>query len=283
MKVGFIGAGKVGFTLGKYFSDKGISLSGYYSKSLSSAVEGAKFTSSSYFEDIEKFINETDIIFITVPDDKIKEVYNMLSNFNITDKIICHTSGSLSSQILCDNANSGSYSYSIHPIYAFSDKYTSYKNLSSAYFSIEGSDKYLDYMKNLIEGLGNKVISIDTQEKALYHASCVVGANLVLSLLQIATSYMMRFNLSEEDALSALWPLITNNLNNIKANGFVPSITGPIERGDINTVKKHLDNIPAEHRDLYIDLSKNLLSLCRIKNKEKDYSSLNEYLGGWSK
>jgi predicted short-subunit dehydrogenase-like oxidoreductase (DUF2520 family) len=280
INIGFIGAGKVGFSLGKYFKEKGLILSGYYSKNLNSAVEAAEFTNSKAFDSIEELVKCSDIIFLTVPDDLISVISKELSKYDLIQKIICHTSGSLSSQVLNNSNNSSATFYSIHPIYPFSDKHTSYKNLNDIYFSLEGSKENFNVMKNLIQSLGNKVIELNTKDKALYHLSCVLVSNLTLSLIQIGCSYLEKFNLNEKETISALMPLITNNINNINRNGFTNSITGPIERGDISTVLKHMDVIPNEHRDLYMNLSKNLLNLCINVNANRDYSEMYRIFGG---
>ena len=80
MTVGFIGAGKVGFTLGKYFAVNGIEISGYYSQSYDSAEKAADFTESRAFNNIGGLVRECDVIFITTPDSSIKDIYLSLIN-----------------------------------------------------------------------------------------------------------------------------------------------------------------------------------------------------------
>ena len=216
MVIGFIGCGKVGFSLGKYFSLKGITLSGYYSKFYKDAKEASEFTNSKAYENINDLVQDSSMIFITTPDDSIHEVLQKLSNFNLTNKIICHTSGSLTSSIFLDINNSDAFAYSIHPIFPFSDKYNSYKNLQNAYFSIEGPENHIHELKDFIQSLGNKSFVINKDDKALYHLASVTVSNLVLSLINTGCSYLSQCGLSENDALEALLPLIQNNIDNIK-------------------------------------------------------------------
>ena len=84
-----------------------------------------------------------DTIIITTPDGEIKNVWDSIKKLSITGKIICHCSGSLSSKVFSDIDNHKAYGYSIHPMFAISDKYNSYKNLNKAFITIEGSEKYL--------------------------------------------------------------------------------------------------------------------------------------------
>ncbi len=279
MVIGFIGSGKVGFSLGKYFSVKGISLSGYYSKLYKDAIEASKFTNSKAYETINDLVKDSSMIFITTPDDSIHEVWQKLSNYDLTNKIICHTSGSLTSSIFLNINNSNAFAYSIHPIFAFSDKYKSYKNLQESYFSIEGPEKYIHELRDFIESLGNPTLVINKDNKALYHLASVTVSNLVLSLINTGCSYLSLCGVSENHALKALLPLIQNNIDNIKNNGILNALTGPIERNDLGTVKHHIDAIPKDDSQLYKNLSLKLLALSENKHKVIDYKKLVKYLG----
>ena len=84
MKIGFIGAGKVGFSLGKYFTEKGINLSGYYSREPASSKDAAEFTSSSHYLVVSELIRDSDVIFLTVPD---AELYSATMNVIIADRM----------------------------------------------------------------------------------------------------------------------------------------------------------------------------------------------------
>ena len=96
MNIGFIGAGKVGYSLGKYLSVNGIGLSGYYSRNLNSAEEAAEFTGTKAFTTLEELLRESTVIFITVPDGAITDVFNNIRELGISGKLICHCSGALS-------------------------------------------------------------------------------------------------------------------------------------------------------------------------------------------
>lgn len=278
MVIGFIGCGKVGFSLGKYFSLKGITLSGYYSKLYNDAKEASEFTNSKAYENIYDLASDSSIIFITTPDDSIHEVLQRLSNFDLTNKIICHTSGSLTSSIFLDINNSDAFAYSLHPIFPFSDKYSSYKNLQNAHFSIEGPENHMKELKDFIQSLGNNFFVVNKADKALYHLASVTVSNLVLSLINTGCSYLSQCGISEDDALQALLPLIQNNIDNIKTKGFISALTGPIERNDLNTVKQHIEAIQPEDVKMYKNLSLKLLALSQEKHSDKDYSKLKEFL-----
>ena len=273
IKFGFIGAGKVGFSLGKYLKENSIDISGYYSKSQHSSKEAAIFTNTRQYNNLEDLIKNSDAIFITTPDNQIADVWNEVKKLPIKEKLICHCSGSISSEVFSNINNHGAYGYSIHPMFAISDKYNSYKDLSQAFITIEGNEKHIEYLKMLFSHLGNDVAIINKENKILYHAASVTVSNLVLGLINNGVNYLEECGFTKEMAIKALYPLIENNLRNIKERGAVKSLTGPIERGDLSTVINHLNVIREEDKELYRLLSKNILKIAKV-NK-----NLEEYLG----
>lgn len=279
MKIGFIGAGKVGFSLGKYLSINNLEITGYYSKNINSAKEAAVFTNSNYFSNLEDIINQSDIIFITTQDSFIKDVWDNIKNFTLKDKIICHCSGSLSSNIFSNIAGHDAYGYSVHPMFAFSDKYNSYKNLNKAFISIEGSKENINLIKDIFETLGNRVKIISKDTKYAYHCASVFASNHVVALINIATALLKNCGFTENEAIEALYPLILNNIQNINEQGIVNSLTGPVERADINTVKGHISSLSGIDKDLYLLLSEKLIEIAKVKNTNIDYSNLEKMIG----
>ena len=279
IKFGFIGAGKVGFSLGKYLKENSIDISGYYSKSQHSSKEAAIFTNTRQYNNLDDLIKNSDAIFITTPDNQIADVWNEVKKLPIKEKLICHCSGSISSEVFSNINNHGAYGYSIHPMFAISDKYNSYKDLSQAFITIEGNEKHIEYLKMLFSHLGNDVAIINKENKILYHAASVTVSNLVLGLINNGVNYLEECGFTKEMAIKALYPLIENNLRNIKERGAVKSLTGPIERGDLSTVINHLNVIREEDKELYRLLSKNILKIAKVKNKNRNYKNLEEYLG----
>ncbi|MGL4772665.1 MAG: Rossmann-like and DUF2520 domain-containing protein, partial [Clostridium sp.] len=219
-----------------------------------------------------------EVIFITVSDSAVKEVFEQISHLNIRDKIIINTSGSLSSKVLENSC--GAYFYSLHPIFPFSQKETPVKELEKAVFSLEGEEEKLNLVKTLIESIGNKVILLKG-EKEKYHLACSIASNLQLALIKIACDYLNEVGFSLEEGKEAIFPLIFQNLNNIKNKSFEDAITGPIVRGDLNTIYSHLGALNEEHMELYCTLSRELVKVSKSKNGEKKiYDEINGILGG---
>lgn len=280
MKAGFIGAGKVGFSLGKYLVSNNISVTGYYSRSLKSAKSAADFTNTKVYTDLKNILADSDTLFLTVPDGIIGEIWEHMRNLDIKNKKICHCSGSISSAAFFDAENKGAYAYSIHPLCAVSDKYNSWRALKTAVFTIEGSSKYLHYMQKLFKTFGNEAIIIDTKKKPLYHAGAVMASNLVIALFAMSIDTLKNCGFSEELAQKALVPLFGGNAENIVKSGMVNALTGPVERGDVKTIKHHLESLQADlaQAEIYRLLSLKLTEIAQKKHPEKNYDELKEVL-----
>lgn len=278
MKIGFIGAGKVGFSLGKYLVKHRINVLGYYSLRYHSAKKAADFTGTIAYETLEELTEVCDLIFITVPDDKIKDIWEKVRNLPIEGKMFCHCSGSLPSTILEKASKYGAFSYSLHPLYAISSKEESYKELDKAYFTLEGEEQKMLAMEGLLKQMGNPYQKIKAENKALYHAAAVTVSNQVSALLQQGFSMLEGAGFSKENALEALWPLIIGNITKVHEVGTILSLTGPVERGDYKTLSRHLEVIQPEDRTLYALLSLKLISLAEKKHPEKDYGAIQDRL-----
>ena len=276
MKIGFVGAGKVGFSLGKYMTEHGVSVSGYYSKSSDSAREASEFTNTKYFDSIEEILSDSDVLFLTVPDGAIKDVWDSLKQYSLTGKFICHCSGAMSSSVFSGIGQAKAFGYSIHPLFAVCDKLQSYRELSRAYFTIEYSDeeskKHCMYFKDMFEKMGNEVRFISAGQKVLYHSAAVFASNLVTGLYSYATELLQECGFDEESSEKALAPLFMNNCENVVSKGIVDSLTGPVERADSDTIKKHMEALPKEQLGSYKALSERLIKVAKQKNPDRDYS-----------
>lgn len=278
MNIGFIGAGKVGFTLGKYFAENGMKLSGYCSSSEESAREAADFTCSVYYKNSDELIEASDVIFLTVPDGVIKDVYFSLPHDKLKGKQLCHCSGALSSKDAFPGINEyGAEGTSIHPLFPVSSKYDSYKVISSAFFCIEGDCS--EEWRRIFSDMGNPVRIIDSEIKIKYHAACVAASNLVCGLIAESTELLTQCGFSEKEALDAIRPLAMANINRIFDTDPVTALTGPVERNDVSTVKKHLDALgEGTDAEIYRALSAKLVDMASKRHCDSDYSEMRDIL-----
>ena len=280
MKIGFIGAGKVGFSLGKFFVQGNLPVTGYYSRQRESAQEAALFTNTKPYDTMLALVRESDALFLTVPDGRIPSVYTQLRQYDLSGKQICHCSGAMTAREAFPGAeHSGAYHYSIHPLFPISSKYTAYRELPGAFFCLEGDGPHLTWWRDTLAALGPTVRILPGEGKVRYHAACAMASNLVCALAEESLELLESCGFPQDLARQALAPLLEANLAHILQDGPEAALTGPVERCDVETVAKHLACLPDDDaRRLYAAASRKLVDLAQKKHPDKDYQSMNQIL-----
>ena len=279
MNIGIIGAGKVGVSVGRYLKDNNIQISGFYDIDSDNAAFAAQFTQTDCFSDLEELVKVSDTLFITTPDNVIGSVWDCIkNNMSVQNKIVCHFSGALSSDVFTDSQSTGAGVCSVHPMLAFSDKLTSYRIPANTFFAIEGEETAVSAVKSLFESLGNTVCRINKSKKSLYHTAASVLSNEIVALLDMGYSLLEQCGFSRDDAVGATKNLVSGNVKSVLENGCVNALTGPVERNDLQTVKKHVESLQGEDRQIYILLAKRLVKLAKEKNEDRDYGEMSEFL-----
>lgn len=282
MKIGFVGAGRAGCSLGKYFTTKAVqadvTVTGYNSIVEEEARWAAKFTGSSVFERIEDVIAASDAIILSTPDGAIKKVWDTIDKKNLTGKMICHLSGSLSSDVFSEIDTYGGYAISIHPMFAFSNKDSVYQQLDSVSFTLEGHPYAVNAWQQLLDALGNRSVVIDQAKKPKYHAAASILSNQVIAVLATGYELLEECGFSEKEARTFSAALVRDNVEHVIADGCVSALTGPIERGDVGTVKKHLQELNDTQKEMYRVCGSKLLELAECKNPQTDYAVLESVL-----
>lgn len=279
MKTGIIGAGKVGCSLGKYFMLHGLNVSGFYDVDAESAKAAADFAGTGYEEELDCLVRKSDALFLTVPDGLIAAVWNQIKDMPLEGKFICHCSGALSAEDAFSGIKDrGAFGYSIHPLFAVSDKFHSYKELSHAYFTIEGDEAHFDDVAGLFESFGNEVRRITAENKVKYHCAAAICSNQVIALIQESLDLLAECGFDEQSAIRALSPIVSGNVEHVLKDGTVKSLTGPVERCDMETLRKHMACLDEKDRILYGLLSQKLVSIGERKNPDRDYEAMKHLL-----
>lgn len=282
MKIGFVGAGRAGCSLGKYFTRKAaqadVTVTGYNSIVEEEARWAAEFTGSSVFERIEDVIAASDAIILSTPDGAIKKVWDTIDKKNLTGKMICHLSGSLSSDVFSEIDTYGGYAISIHPMFAFSNKDSVYQQLDSVSFTLEGHPYAVNAWQQLLDALGNRSVVIDQAKKPKYHAAASILSNQVIAVLATGYELLEECGFSEKEARTFSAALVRDNVEHVIVDGCVSALTGPIERGDVGTVQKHLQELNDTQKEMYRVCGSKLLELAECKNPQTDYAALESVL-----
>lgn len=254
MKIGIVGGGKVGCCLAAYFSRLGI-LNGI---TASTAAKSALLAERFQTEPADNFslLKRADVIFLTVPDRLIaaaaEELAAGCSNDELNGKIIFHCSGSLGLDVLSKLREHGASIGSIHPLQSF---ITSQTELQGVYMAVDGDEQAKNCAEDIIGKLQGKSFFVPAAERSLYHSAACICSNYLVAVEYLAQQIMSRWTGSEADAWQALLPLFKGTVRNLEhtdATGRV--LTGPIARGDINTLSRHLSVMPAEYVPVYCSL-----------------------------
>lgn len=273
MRIGFIGAGKAATAFGLYLKDKNQIISGYYSPTNTSAISAAACVQTETFQTLETLVLASDIIGIATPDDQIEAVVKELANLELGhSKVFFHMSGAKSSACLYPIREKGHHCLSLHPLQTLSDPVSGRVLLGRCLYTVEGDEgPEIDTFLNCLD---RPVTRITAEQKPFYHAAACVASNYLYTLADQAIQLMTLAGFSPSLGYEALRPLMEGTLNNLESHTPAQALTGPIARGDAETVAKHLDAL-SEHESLlrvYKQLgleTLQLASLSRLQDSEK--------------
>lgn len=256
-----IGAGRLGTALALALTRKGFKL-----KFLSDRIAGEARASRKIIgqgratTDNLKAARTSALVLICVPDDGLKSVVNELAE-GMTDgtgQLILHTSGIHSSRLLAPLQRKGADVASVHPVQSFPAKAGPLRLFRGIYWGVEAKGKARDQAQSVVRKLGGHVLFIDENSKALYHAACSLASNAFVALEEAAASLLQHIGLSKKQAVDVLLPLVQGSLQNVKNLGLEEALTGPVVRGDVQTVKRHLEalEIHPRLREVYKNLAR---------------------------
>ena len=273
-----VGCGKVGTVLGTFLAAAGYRAAGFASKSLSSAKRAAKRIQSDHFSDVPwEITRNADVVFITTPDGDIVDTCNSISHHRgfANKAVVLHCSGALPSTILSTAKQCGALIGSMHPLQSFASADYDINPFQGIIVTLEGETEAVKTAKEIATDLGGTSVIILTQAKTLYHASAVVASNYLVTLLNLAFRLIEAAGIADQNAFDVLRPLVEGTLSNIERVGIPEALTGPIVRGDVKTVERHVEEIELktpELLDLYKTLAYYTIDIAKAKGTISELS-----------
>ena len=279
--VGFIGAGALGTTLAVALSSAGWKVEAVASRSYASALRLARLISGCSAEsEPQAVVDRCRIVFLTVPDDVITQVASSLDW--PADRGVAHCSGAGTTELLSPAATAGALCGSFHPLQTFTSLPTdedasalpavAQARLEGVTFAVEGSGWLREALDAMASDLGGRTIEIEPADRPLYHASAVMSCGALVALLRSAASLWQAMGVDQETALRAIIPLARTTLENAAALGPEAAVTGPVVRGDVATLRRHLAALQArapEVLPLYIELTRASIPLTSALDQKK--------------
>ena len=262
MKIGVIGGGKVGCCLAGYLKQQ---LQGITASSEAHSLQLAERFGLKPCTNVE-LVQRADVLLLTVPDRLIGAVAEQLvhecaesaateaadSKQSLMGKIFLHCSGSMGLEALDPLQREGAHVGSLHPLQSFAGGAT---QLAGVYMAVDGDEAACAAAQQIAVAMGGHPFQVPAAERAAYHAAACICSNYAVAVEALAQRLMSRWLGDEAAAWQALLPLFKGTAANLERTASPrTALTGPIARGDVTTVAKHLAVLPPELLDAYCSL-----------------------------
>jgi len=204
------------------------------------------------------------LVWLTVSDDAIEPLCRQLRWR--PGQIVVHCSGATERSALSAAATAGASTAAFHPLQIFSDPQRARTTLPGSTVAIECEARDEALLQAVARSLALHPIRLPAGARTRYHAAAGFAASFLLPALHEAVSLWRSFGLDEAAALQALLPLARGTLEAVATRGTAGALSGPISRGDLGVIDRHLQALDAlgpTHGSLYRALSLPQLELAR--------------------
>lgn len=256
-RIAFIGAGKVGGSLAVSLANQGYPVVAAASRTFASAQGlAARIKGCVAYPTLQEAASASDVVFISTIDDAIAPAASSIK-WRAGQGVI-HNSGAASLDVFDNAVQQGAIPGAFHPLQAFSSVDNGVRVIPGTTFGIEAGDDMREYLAQMARDIGGNPIFLKAEDKVLYHLSGVMMGNLLTCLVGVAAQVWESFDYTTADGVKALVPMMRGVASNLEASGIPAAVAGPYPRGDIGTVKKHLEALASrapEVLPLYCELA----------------------------
>jgi predicted short-subunit dehydrogenase-like oxidoreductase (DUF2520 family) len=241
-RIGVVGAGRVGAVLAAALRAAGHEISGVAGESAASRTRIETLLPGVHVDKPTAVARSCDLLLLTVPDDMLANVVTMLSASGAIrpGQYVVHTSGKHGVSVLEPAVRRGARVLAMHPAMTFTGTDVDLARLPGCVFGVTAGEGTRDLAQGLVADLGGRSVWVDEDKRTLYHAGLAHGANHLVTLVAQAMDLLRASG--ADDPAGTLRPLLTAALDNALTYGDA-ALTGPIVRGDVETVRAHLTDI----------------------------------------
>lgn len=240
-----VGAGPVATALAGALRLAGVPVLGLWARRAAQArAAGSTAGVAAFSSAPPDILLECEVVILAVADAATAEVATMLAGTGLIGKrhVLLHCAGSAAAkEVFGDVASQVKGIGTLHPLSAIADAKTSMRALRGTVFGVEGDDVGRATAERLSSALGGVPLPLDSSMMAAYHAAAAIASNYVVAAIDAAASILASAGVPADKAARALVPLAEGALRNVSAHGTTAGLTGPIRRGDAETIRKHLD------------------------------------------
>lgn len=239
LRIGFIGAGRLGQALAWSLNQAGLqvcavsSMIDSHAQALADPIAGCECMSAQAVADA------CDLVFVTTPDSVIGETCDSL-NWHAGQAVV-HCSGVTEVGVLDHALEQGACTGGFHPMQTFGDPQAAVRSLPGCTITVEAADPQLmELLLQLVVRLGCAANRLPAGMRGRYHAAAGYTSQFINALFDQAIQLWQTWGATEEEALRALWPLAQGTLSSIQSAGVARGMPGPVSRGDLTSIDKHL-------------------------------------------
>jgi predicted short-subunit dehydrogenase-like oxidoreductase (DUF2520 family) len=245
--LGFIGAGRVGTGLATGFAHAGVDVVAIASRKMASAQKLSKRIRGARACVPQEVADRADTVFLTVPDDAIEAV---AASIKWRPGSACvHCSGAAELDSLKKAAADGALAGGFHPLHMFGEAGEPPGALAGSAIALAGPDALVKKLERLARALDAKPLRLPEGGRALYHAAANFSGAFVIALIQETIALWGKLGIAQADALAALLPLLRGTADNVEKLGAAGGLGSAVARGDVGTIRRHLDVLAKEAPD----------------------------------
>lgn len=238
LRIGFIGAGRLGKALAWSLSRAGLRVNAVASGTPANAQALVKPIPGCMTVDAQAVVDSCDLVFITTPDGAIANTAAALRWR--PGMAAVHCSGVTEVSALAGASRDGALVGGFHPMQTFSDPAVSMASLPGSTITLEACEPLMTELQVLTQRLGCRVNRLPPGMRGRYHAAAGYTSQFINALFGEATAIWRSWGATDEDALKALLPMAQCTLASIAAAGIAGGMPGPVSRGDVSSIEKHV-------------------------------------------
>lgn len=258
--VGIVGPGRAGLGLALALRRAGVRVLGVHGRRRKRVPRPLVLSVG----EMPPWLDRADVVVLAVRDDGIAELVRAWRGADLRGKVVLHLSGAQPAAALAGLRPAGAAVAAMHPLMTVSDEPArAAAHFAVATFVLDGDAKAVRAARRLVRRLGGRPVIIAGRNKARYHAGAVFASNYVLALLAVAEDQLVAAGFTRRAARAALAPLARATVDNVARIGPERALTGPILRGDLATIARHLAVLPPIEQELYAVLGAPTIRLAR--------------------
>ena len=238
LRIGFIGAGRLGRALAWSLAGAGFQVTAVASATLVNARALAGSISGFVTADAQAVVDSCDLVFVTTPDGAIAATTAALRWR--PGMAAVHCSGVTEVSALAGASHDGALVGGFHPMQTFADPVVAMAALPGSTITLEAAEPLMAALEALTQRLGCRVNRLPPGMRGRYHAAAGYTSQFINALFGEATAIWRSWGATDEDALKALLPMAQGTLASIASAGIAGGMPGPVSRGDIGSVEKHV-------------------------------------------